>query len=326
MTMDEPSLPPPPSALEFADQLIRQLLGDLDGILFDGEAAVDETFPLLAREAARGGARGAGLLILAQAAANAYRSLVDDAPDATEDGDAILAAWVPEARAQRAALGAHASSLERVLALAEQREAPMVAGLSHSIERFYRALEVEDEPLAQRILLELRSMVVHVDANAVAIEAGLQHPRRVLRPDRFHDWFMQYASLAQSPEAQSGERAVATLTEDGRISAVITEDTHPLEAAARTVRDLIPGDELTRDHALARIRALLDFIDRLRRRPLRPLGDVVNDQTVYLSLVIAAATAPLEASGDFSFTGLGQIARYNQTLLRGTRAASQLTH
>jgi hypothetical protein len=169
-------------------------------------------------------------------------------------------------------------------------------------------------------------MTVHIDASAAALESVSFDPRRIVRPDRFHDWFMQYASLAQSSEARGSEQAVATLGRDGKISAVITEDVHPLEAAARIVRDQISGDDTSRDHTLARIRALLDFIDAMRRRPQAQIGDTQNDQAVYVSLVLAAATAPLDAGGSFRLATLGQIARYNQILLRGVRMTPATTH
>ena len=111
-----------------------------------------------------------------------------------------------------------------------------------------------------------------------------------------------------------------------RITAVITEDTHPLEAAAAAVRATIHGDDTTRDHALARIRALLDMLDGLRRAPNPLLGDAIQDDTVHLSLVLAAATAPLAASSGFRFPAIAQIARYNQHLLRGAAAVTGAAH
>jgi len=92
------------------------------------------------------------------------------------------------------------------------------------------------------------------------------------------------------------------------------------------VRATIHGDDTTRDHALARIRALLDVLDGLRHAPNPLLGDAIQDDTVHLSLVLAAATAPLSASSGFRFPAIAQIARYNQHLLRGAAAVSGETH
>lgn len=320
-----------PHPHEFAGQLIRQLLGDLDGILFDGEAAADDAFELVAREAGAGAPRGATLVLLARAALSAHRVLVFESggPEVPEDADTgdTLAALVPECRAQLPALLAQAGRLSRVLALAEQGGEPVTAALARTVVRFYEGLAAGNETLAGRALIELRSMTVHIDATAVALDSAAFEPRRVLRPDRFHDWFMQYASLAQSPESRGSEQAVATLTRDGKITAVVTEDTHPLESAARAVRELIPGDDKTRDDAMARIRALLDFIDALRGRAQPQIGNAFDDQTVYLSLVVAAATAPLDSAGGFRFPSIAQIARYNQVLLRSPGAQpARTTH
>jgi hypothetical protein len=316
-----------PHPYDFAEQLIRQLVGDLDGILFDNDSAVDEAFLLLAREAGSGAARGATLVLLASAALSAHRVLVYETAELEqaeqiEIGN-VVAQLVPEARAQLPALFAHADRLSRTLAVAEQGGEPITSALFRAIVRFYEGLRTENEILGGRALIELRSMTVHIDATAAALESVSFDPRRVIRPDRFHDWFMQYASLAQSPEAQSGEQAVATLTREGKITAVVTEDTHPLEVAARKIRELIPGDDTTRDHALARIRALLDFIDSMRKRQQPQIGDAQNDQTVYLSLVIAAATAPLDAGGGFRLGLLGQIARYNRVLLQNAGSTAR---
>ena len=320
-----------PTATEFAVQLIRQLHGDLDGILFDHGAAEDEALPLIAQAAANARPRGGVLMLLIRAAVDAHRELLPELAALSEREDderEALRELVPAAINQRAALLGHATRLEHYLGLAESRPEPVTQRLARVIARFYTALGEEDDAGGHRALLELRSMHVHLDAAALALDsaAAAPEPLRVLRPDRFHDHFMRYASLAQNPEGTVREQALATLTRDGKISAVITADQHPLEAAAQAVREQIEGDDITRDHTLARIRALLEFLDVLRRRPMPVIGDPVADTTVHLSLVLAAATAPLHASQNFASDALAQIARYNQTLLRQEQPRGSARH
>lgn len=310
-----------PTATEFAVQLIRQLHGDLDGILFDRGAAEDEALPAVAQAAANALPRGGALMLLIRAAIEAHREMLPELAALSEREDDEIEALrelVPAAVAQHAALLGHATQLEHYLGLAESRPEPVTRRLARVITRFYTALGEDDETGGHRSLLELRSMHVHLDAAALALETATSAPEplRVLRPDRFHDHFMRYASLAQNPEGAAREQPLATLTRDGKLSAVITADQHPLEAAAQAVREQIDGDEILRNHTLARIRALLEFIDGLRRQPMPVLGDPASDATVHLSLVLAAATAPLHASQNFTPDALAQIARYNQTLLR----------
>jgi|GEM_PF-1876295 len=324
----------PPHPHEFSAQLIRQLYDDLDCILFDDHGnAVDESFDLVAHAAESGHARGAVPLILARAALSAHRAMIygEPAPDEAQadlEAAEALSALIPAARPQLPALRSHAARLTHYVGIAEQSNEAIHVPLSRAIHRFYAALSDEDSASGGRALFELRSMVVHLDACANALDDGsaAPEPLRVIRPDRFHDYFMHYAALAQTPAQDGGEAAVATLTQDGRISAVITQDVHPLESAGRAVREMISGDETTRDHALARIRGLLDFLEKLRRQPQALIGDALNDPTVHLSLVIAAATTPLHASGGFRYTPLAQMARYNQTLLRGAASNSSSKH
>ncbi len=61
----------------------------------------------------------------------------------------------------------------------------------------------------------------------------------------------------------------------------------------------------------------------MRKRQQPQIGDAQNDQTVYLSLVIAAATAPLDAGGGFRLGLLGQIARYNRVLLQNAGSTAR---
>lgn len=318
----------PPNAHDFSEQLITQLYEDLDGFLFDGLVAVDHAWPLVVDAVRHGRTRGAVLVVFARATLAAHHRLVfDEVPHdeafALDEACEVVASFVPEAVAQKAALKSHAERLMRQMAIAEQSPDAIHVPLSNAISRFYAALADENAAVGSRALIEMRSIVLHLDACAAALDRAESAPEpvRVIRPDRFHDYFMQYTSLAQKPETSAGsEQAVATLTQDGKITAVITEDTHPLEAAARAVRATIAGDELTRDHTLVRIRALLDVLDALRHAPNPLIGDALNDTTVHLSLVLAAATAPLHASGGFAFPAIAQIARYNQQLLRSAAA------
>lgn len=314
----------PPHPHDFAEQLIRQLYEDLDGYLFNGAAAADAAWPVVIEAVTHARVRGAVPLVFARAALAAHHRLIhDEAPPdealALDAAGAAVAAFVPEAKPRLAALIAHAERLTRQMAIAEQSPDAIHVPLSQAIQRFYVALGHDDASAGQRALIEMRSILLHLDACAVMLDQAesAPEPLRVIRPDRFHDYFMRYASLAREPEQTAGERAVATLGEGGKITAVITEDTHPLEAAAAAVRDSMQGDDTTRDHALARIRALLDLLDALRRSPNPLLGDAIRDDTVHLSLVLAAATAPLQASAGFRFAAIAQIARHNQHLLRG---------
>lgn len=323
----------PPHPHEFSEQLIVQLYEDLDGFLFDGPEAVDEAWPLVVDAVGAARTRGAVPLVFARAALAAHHRLVFDqaAPDETLALDAAaeaVASFLPAARSQLPALKNHAERLTRQMAIAEQSPDAIHVPLSQAIQRFYVALDQENAAAGSRALIEMRSIILHLDACAVMLDQAESTPEpvRVIRPDRFHDYFMHYASLARTPDSARGEKPLATLTEDGRISAVITEDVHPLEAAAEAVRATIHGDETTRDHALARIRALLDLLDGLRRAPNPLLGDAISDDTVHLSLVLAAATAPLAASSGFRLAAIAQIARYNQHLLRGAAAASGAPH
>ena len=320
-------------ANDFAAQIIRQLYADLDGVLFDDEeSAADDAFALVTDAARSARVRGAVPLVLTRAALAAHREMMGtdrlDDTAADEAANRALTELLPAAGAQLPALQAHAARLTQYLGIAEQSNEPIHLPLARAMHRFCAALGEEDAATGSRALFELRSLVVHLDAcaNAIDLAGAAPEPLRVIRPDRFHDYFMHYTALAQKPENAAAEAPVATLTTDGRISAVITADTHPLEAAARAVRDMISGDETTRDHVLARIRALLDFMDKLRREPRPLIGDALNDTTVHLSLVIAAATAPLHASAGFSEAAISQVARYNQTLLRASAAPAAKAH
>lgn len=314
---------PAPHPHDFSAQLTRQLYADLDGVLFDGEAAADDAFTLVTEAAQAARPRGAVPLLLARAALAAHRTMIfgtpaaDDAPAWLDAGEAV-ASLMPGVRAQLPALQAHARRLTQYLAIAEQSSVEIHLPLARAIERFYLALDDDDAVTGGRALFELRSIVVHLDACAVTLDQAdaAPEPLRVIRPDRFHDYFMHYSELARNPAGRDSSSVAATLSEDGHLRATINAERHPLEAAERAVRDMISGDDITREHALARIRALLDFLDQLRRQPQAAIGDARNDSTVHLSLVVAAATTPLHASSRFGSAALSQVARYNQTLLR----------
>ena len=327
---------PYPSAHDFTEQLIRQVLTDLDGILLEGETVVDEALPLLAAAAAAGRTRGGALALLVRAGLSAHRALVFGHDDNSEfeaaDDDAVgevLRQLDGATQAQLPALLKAASALEHYVAAAEPGLPAPRQTLALAIYRLYEGLRNDDEALGGRGLVELRSLAVHLDATAAMLDHGSvsAEPLRVIRPDRFHDYFLRFTSLAQTRDSASEERAVAALSRDGRIEALITADaTHPIIAAALQVHEAITGDAKTKDHVLARIRALLVFLAALRRQPREQIGDAVADPNVHLSLVIAAATAPLRLGAEFEFGALAQIARYNQMLLRGARSAAARAH
>ncbi|MDR3418301.1 MAG: hypothetical protein P4L83_19170 [Nevskia sp.] len=320
-----------PQVHDFAAQLMRQLLSDLDGILLDGEHAVLHALPFLTAAAAQGRPRGAVLLLLARAAAEAYPALLpeeDAAPSGVVAGE-VLAQLAGVAPAQLPALSQAAHSIERVVAIAEPESPQPQQTLVSAILRLYQGLRDEDETLAGHGLVELRSRLVHLDATAQLIEGGRGDapPLRTIRPDRFHDYFMRFTSLAQSQDSAGAEQAVAALGRDGRITALITTDApHPVLAAAQQVHQAVAGDEVTKDHVLARIRALLEFLAALRRTPQPLLGDPALEPGVQLSLTVAAATAPLQQDTGFEPGVLGQIARYNQRLLNVDRRNPASTH
>jgi len=324
-------------AQDFAEQLIRQVLADLDGVLLDGEIPAPQAFALLTAAAAAGRTRGGALTLLARAALSAHGALAsagDGDPGEfaavhdAEVGDVLRQLGAATAPGLPALLRA-ASAVEHYVAAAEPGAPPPQQTLALAIHRLYQGLRDDDEGMGGRGLVELRALVVHLDATACMLDQGdiTAAPLRVIRPDRFHDYFLRFTSLAQTQGAAGEERAVAALSRDGRIEALITEDApHPVVAAAQQVHQAVAGDSTTKDHALARIRALLVFLAALRRQPRVAIGDAAADPTVHLSLVIAAATAPLRLGGEFGFAALAQVARYNLSLLHGTQNAEPRWH
>ncbi len=323
-----------PQPADFAEQLIRQVLADLDGILLDGEQPAEEAFPVLAAAAAAGRTRGGALVLLAHAALSAHRALVYGRGEEFEavpqdEIGALLARLCAVPPAQLAALYKAASAVEHYLAAAEPGASRPQQTLALAIHRLYEGLSNDDATMGGRGLVELRSLVVYLDATAQMLDQGSvsAEPLRVMRPDRFHDYFLRFTSLAQTQNADGAERAVAALSRDGRIEALVTEDApHPVIAAAQQVHEAVAGDARTKDHVLARIRALLVFLAALRQQPRPQLGDPLVQPEVQLALVIAAATAPLRLGAEFEFIALAQIARYNLTLLRGAQGEARRTH
>lgn len=317
-----------PHAIDFAEQLIRQVLADLDGILLDGEQPAAQALPLLAAAAATGRTRGGALVLLAHAALSAHHALIygrgEAFPEVRQDEvGAVLTRVCAVPQAQLPMLYKAATAVEHYLAAAEPGAQQPQQTLALAIHRLYEGLHSNDEGLGGRGLVELRALVAYLDATAQMLDLGSvsAEPLRVIRPDRFHDYFLRFTTLAQAQDPGEAERAVAALSRDGRIEALITADApHPVLAAAQQVHEAVAGDDKTKDHVLARIRALLLFLARLRREPRPQLGDPLAQPEVQLSLVIAAATAPLRLGEEFEFAALAQIARYNQNLLRGGQA------
>jgi hypothetical protein len=317
-------------AQDFAVQLMRQVLDDLRGVLMDHRTPVDETQALLVAAASAGRRRGGTLILLANAALQAHRSLMpEEAPDpaaAHEDIAAVLRQLGAEPQARLPALLEAAQAIEQATAAAEPAAPSPTQTLALAIHRLYDGLRNDDESLGGRGLVELRALVVHLDATAGALEQGAQ-PVRVIRPDRFHDYFLRFTSQAQTQGAGGEERAVAALSRDGRIEALVTEQAaHPITLAAQAVHQMVAGDDTVKDHALARIRALLVFLAALRKQPQAAVGDTLADTDAQLSLIVAAATAPLRLGEEFAFDALAQVARYNLRLLRGSRDAAPRRH
>jgi hypothetical protein len=334
MTEEQETAGQAPHAHDFAEQLIRQVLADLNGILLEQEEPTADAFQLLGAEAIAGRTRGGALALLARAALAAHRALLfghNGEFEAVHDADVgdVLQQLCGVAAARLPALHKAGEAIAHYVAAAEPGGATPQQTLALAIHRLYEGLRNDDEALGGRGLVELRALVTHLDATAQMLGAGdiSAEPLRVIRPDRFHDYFQRFTSLAQSHSAAGEEQAVATLSRDGRIEALITTGkVHPVVVAAKQVHDTVSGDDTTKNHVLARIRALLVFLAALRRQPRPQVGDPVADPTVQLSLIVAAATTPLRVGAEFDFSALTQIARYNQTLLRGAQNVARRAH
>jgi hypothetical protein len=317
----EPASPTPPH--EFAEQLIRQVLADLDGILSTAAGAAGDAFALVGNAAAAGAPRGATLYVLVQAALAAHHALLDRfdggyrVPDEAASS-AVVLRLIPAAASGIPQLVRHAHRLTRYFGEAEPAAAALPLALADAIRRLYEGMLRNDATLGGRGLIALRTMVAHVDAVASLLDPAdtADRPVRVFPPDRFHDYFLQLTERVQQPQADGGGRPIAALTRDGRLTALITSADHPLQAAAAALRQQIPGSPTTAEHALLRMQGLLYFLDALRQDRSLPFAEALDDQAAYLSLVTAAATTPMRIPGRFETQQLLQIARYNRKLLQ----------
>lgn len=310
----------PPSPQEFADQLIRQVLSDVDGVLLDKQSR--SALSLLCDEAQRGRARGATLLLLARAAVMSLRSLMDGEEPQPQSDDSSEAGHIAGQFAKQdlpADLEQQLERLENFLSDSEPGTAGAAVNLSRAVVRLYTGLQNNDEALGGRGLIELRALVVHLDAVACALqEAGsADTPVRVTRPDRFHDAFLRLTEHIRDKE--DTEIPVATLTQDGKITAVIKDDSHPVAAALHAAREHFQGSKDDKDAAVQRMLALMLVFERIRHNDLPELEGALADPALYLGLVTAGATAPLGHSG-FALGPLTQIARYNQRLFGDSAA------
>ena len=307
---------------QFAAQLIPQLFADLAGILSaDDGTPVANAYEIVTGAALAGSPRAASLIVLLQAAATAHGRLIgDSAVDEGAIGEG-LNHLLPAAAARFEILNQSARRLVRYCGEAEPASPSLPFALGDAIERLYRGLANDDAAMSNSGLLGLRTQLVHIDAVASQLDPAVaeDRPIRVFAPHVFHDYFQRLTELVQKAPASDTERAVATLTRDGRLTAVVTASDHPLEAAAEAVRALVPGDPATKEHALLRMQGLLRCVDQLRDSPDHPWADALTDESRYLSLIVAAATAPMAAPGRFAWPPLAQVARYNDRLLRNMR-------
>lgn len=315
-----------PSAVEFADQLIRQVLGDLDAFITTPPqtTALDS----LIAEAAAGRSRGASLLLLARAASMSLRALTEAGEPTARPEDADAAVKLVQALVKKplpiAELQRHTERMEEFVADSEPTAQGPVLNLARAVVRLYAGLQNNDEQMGGRGLIELRSLVMHLDAVAsVLSETGAaEQPVAVLRPDHFHDAFMH---LTEQIRAGGGsEVPVATLTDGGKITAVINDDEHPIAAALVAARERMDGSEASKAAAVQRMLGLLIVFEKIRREQISELGSALQDQALYLGVVTAAATAPLTQAG-FSVTPLARIARYNRGLF-GQQPAPDTQH
>lgn len=316
----------PPSPQEFAEQLIKQVLRDVDGVLLDPQQR--PALELLGEEALRGRARGATLLLLAQAAVQSLRALIHGDEPQAQLADQTEAEQIVQHLLQAPAIAdgleQQVERIEHFLSDSEPQTQGPAQNLARAVVRLYAGLQNNDEALGGRGLIELRALVVHLDAVAMALqEAGsADQPIRVVRPDRFHDAFMRLTEHIR--EKESTEIPVATLTQDGKITAVIKDDSHPVAAALHAAREHFEGSKDEKDAAVQRMLALLLVFERIRHKDLPSLEGALEDPALYLGVVTAGATAPLTQSG-FVLNPLSQIAGYNKALF-GQAESSGPTH
>lgn len=313
---------------EFAAQLIGQVLGDLDGILFADEAPIADARSAVYAAAAQGQPRGATLLVLARAALSAHATLLSEVDTAfAEPGDdavsMVIDTIVPGTARHLATLRQIEQRMHHQLS-PDQPDRPLPWNrLAQAIHRLYGGMRENDEAMARNGLFELRSMTVHLDAIACALASEPTLPaRRALRPDRFHDLYVGYLEAVRAGDG--AQQPVATLQHNGRIAAMVSASAHPVQQAEQNLRNSMKDDVTGADAALARIRALVILLDELRRSPRPTLGSV-EDESLQLSLIIAAATAPLRSNQRYAFGEIAQVACYNRSLLAASPAQPATT-
>lgn len=305
---------------DFAAELARQIYADLDGVLHDGQNPARDA---LATATAAALPRAAAIWVLLRAALAALRALrfgLEERfaePHDADVFDALVAMHPALAEAGDAEVWAEAGqALAAAITASEGGREPLHSALSRAIYRLYDGLRTDDDRLGGRGLMELRTMLLHVDAAAQL--PGPPTLTTVLRPDRFRDDFLRYVAAVNAGGADLQE-PVATLQSDGRITAIVTRDVHPVEHA----RQALGEDQLTER---LRIEALLDFLQQTRSE--RPddtlLGAASDDETAFTALVTAAATTPLAEGQGFAYAPLAQVMRYNLRLLQA--AAATATH
>lgn len=303
---------------DFAAELARQIYSDLDGVLHDG---MQPTRDALASVESAGLPRAAALWVLLRSALAALRALrfgVEEQFAEPHEADVhdALGVMAPSlaTQAEAADWRAAGEALSAAISASEGEREPLHAALARAIYRLYDGLRSGDDTLGGRGLMELRTMLLHVDAAAQLPETPALTP--VLRPDRFRDDFLRYVAAVNAGGADLQE-PVATLQSDGRITAIVTRDVHPVEHARRA----LDAEQLTER---LRIEALLDFLQALRRQhPEDPLLRIASEnETAFTALVTAAATTPLVNGGRFEHAPIAQVMRYNLRLLQ---AAGQAT-
>lgn len=306
---------------DFAAELARQVYSDLTGILTDGDH--EDAFAVAANGGVEG--RGRALWLLIAAALAAHRALrfglgSSFAEPHAQDVLDALSMLAPElaASANADTWSEQGVRLAASISASEGEREALHQALARAIYRLYDGLRREDEVQGGRGLVELRTMLTHVDA---AAQLGAAGPlSAVVRPDRFHDDFLRYVEVAQNHSGEAQE-AVATLQKDGRITAIVTQDIHPVEQARDTLQEGQYAERL-------RIEALLDFLSALRREhPDDALLRATSDnETAFTALVTAAATTPLRSQAGFFHDALAQVMRYNLRLLQSAAAQQGQPH
>lgn len=311
----------------FAAELARTVYADLDGVIFDANAAADNALAVIREAAAADAPRTVAVWLLLRAALAAHRALrfgLQDhfAEPHAADVAAALAEFVETSRPPDAAsLSVRGGALAALITTSEGDRESLHSALARAIYRLYDGLRTSDETLGGRGLVELRTMLTHVDAAAqLTTDAASAPLAPVVRPDRFHDEFLRYVGAAQAGSADV-QKPVAALQKDGRLTALVTQDVHPVEFARDAIDQDVPGVRL-------RIETLLDFLQHLRASPESDplLRNSSENETVFTALITAAATTPLIEGQDFLYPALAQITRYNLRLLQAAARTPERTH